>query len=62
MRVDYMTKKGELTFAKECKHLRYLRDEISTNGNKKHAKHKAKTCLNQKHNQVHREEEIFSTV
>ena len=32
MRVDSMTKKAEVSFAKECKRLLYLRDEIGTKG------------------------------
>ena len=38
MRVESMTDKGEVSFAEECKRLLYLRDEIGTKGNKKHAK------------------------
>ena len=38
MRVDVMTKKGEVRFAKECKRLLDLCDEIGTKGNTKHAK------------------------
>ena len=38
MRVDAMTKKGEVIFAKECKNLLDLCDEIGTKGDKKHAK------------------------
>ena len=38
MRVEAVTKKGEVSFAKECKHLLDLRDEIGTKGDKKHAK------------------------
>ena len=43
MRVDAMTKKGEVSFAEECKRLLDLRDEIGTKGDKKHAKHEAKS-------------------
>ena len=32
MRVEAMTEKGEVGFAKECKHLMDLRDEIGTKG------------------------------
>ena len=38
MHVDAMTKKGEVTFAEECKRLMDLCDEIGTKGDKKHAK------------------------
>ena len=38
MRVESMTKKGEVISAKECKRLLDLRDEIGTKGNKNHAK------------------------
>ena len=38
MRADTMNKKGEVRFAKECKHLLDLRDEIGTKGGKKHSK------------------------
>ena len=36
MRVDDMTKKGEVIFAKECKRLLYLCVEVGTKVNKKH--------------------------
>ena len=38
MRVDAMNNKGEVIFAKECKRLLDLHDEIGTKGDKKHAK------------------------
>ena len=38
MRVEAMTEKGEVSFVEECKRLLDLRDEIGTNGDKKHAK------------------------
>ena len=41
MRVEAMTEKGEVSFAKECKRLLDFRDEIGTKGNKKHAKREA---------------------
>ena len=42
MCVEDMTEKGEVSFAKECKRLLDLRDEIGTKGNKIHAKREAK--------------------
>ena len=48
IRVDTMTKKGEGRFAKECKRLLYICDEISTKGDKKHAKREAKSRLKHK--------------
>ena len=45
MRVDAMTDNGEVIFAKECKRLLGLRDEIGTNSDKKHAKCRAKSRL-----------------
>ena len=41
MRVDAMTKKGEVSFAEECKSLLDIRDQIGTKGDKKHAKREA---------------------
>ena len=55
MRVESMTEKGEEIFAKECKLLLYLRDEIGTKGNKKHAKREAKARLKQKYYWIHKE-------
>ena len=57
--VDAMTEKGEVTFAKECKRLLDLCDEIGTKSDKKHAKHKAKALLRHKYYRVHKEEEII---
>ena len=37
MRVESMTEKIEVIFAEECKRLLYLRDDIGTKGDKKHA-------------------------
>ena len=54
MCVDAMTEKGEGSFAKECKRLLDIRDEIGTKGDKKHAKHEAKARLNQKYYWVHK--------
>ena len=55
MRADSTTKKGEVSFAKECKHLLNLRDEIGTKGDKKHAKRKAKSRLKNKYYCLHKE-------
>ena len=49
MRVDAMTKKGEVSFAKEGKSLVDLRDEVGTKGDKKHAKQETKASLKQKY-------------
>ena len=59
MRVDGMTKKGELSFDKECKRLLYLRDEIGTKRDKKRAKRESKACLKHRWYWVHKEEEIL---
>ena len=48
MSVDAMTYKGEVSFAEECKSLLDLCDKIGTKGDKKHAKHEAKSRLNHK--------------
>ena len=45
MRVDDMTKKGEVSVSEECKSLLHLRDEIGTKGDKKHEKREAKARL-----------------
>ena len=45
MHVDAMTKKEEVRFSEGCKQLLDLRDEIGTKGDKKHAKHEAKSRL-----------------
>ena len=45
MRVDAMTEKGEVNFAKECKRLMDICDEIFIKGDKKHTKRKAKARL-----------------
>ena len=58
MRVDAMTKKGEVSFSKEYKRLLDLHDEIGTKGDKKNAKCEAKPCLNYKYYWVHKEEDI----
>ena len=44
-----MTEKGEVSFAKECKRLLDICDEIGTMGDKKHAKHEAKARLKHKY-------------
>ena len=49
MRVDAMTEKGELSFAKECKRLLDICDEIGTKGDKTHAKREAKSRLKHKY-------------
>ena len=48
MRVEAMIKKGEVSFAEECKRLLDFRDEIGTKGDKKHAKREAKAHLKHK--------------
>ena len=61
MRVEAMTEKGEVSFAKECKRLLYLRDEIGTKGDKKHTKREAKARLKHKYYWIHKEEDrIFN--
>ena len=55
MHVEAMTKNEELSFAKECKCLLYLCNEIGTKGDKKHAKREAKSRLNHKHYWIHKE-------
>ena len=54
MRVDAMTQKREVIFAKECKCSLDLCDEIGTKGDKKHAKREAKARLNHKYYWVHK--------
>ena len=54
MHVDAITENGEVRFAKECKHSLDIRDEIDTKGDKKHAKHEAKSGLNHKYYWVHK--------
>ena len=54
MSVDAMTKKGELSLAKECKRFLDLCDEIGTKGDKKHAKREAKARLKHKYYWVHK--------
>ena len=48
MRVEAMTEKGEVIFAKECKRLLDIRDEIGTKGDKKYAKCEANSHLKHK--------------
>ena len=55
MRVEAMTEKGEVSFAKECKRLLDIRDEIGTKGNKKHAKRDTKARLKHKYYWIHKE-------
>ena len=59
MSVDAMTKKGEVSFAKECKRLLDLCDEIGTKGDKRHAKREAKARLKKKYSWLHKEEDIL---
>ena len=59
MPVEAMTEKGEVIFAEECKRLLYLRDEIGTKGNKKHAKREAKSRLKHKYYWIHKEEDTI---
>ena len=59
MRVEAMTEKGEVSFDEECKRLLDLRDEIGTKGDKKHAKHEAKSRLNHKYYCIHKKEDIL---
>ena len=54
MRVDAMTKKGEVSFSEECKLLLDLSDEIGSKGDKKHEKREAKTLLKHKYYWVNR--------
>ena len=55
MHVDSMTKKGEVIFFNECKHLLDLCDEIGTNGDKKYAEREAKARLKHKYYWVNKE-------
>ena len=54
MRVEAMTEKGEVSFAKECKRLLDLRGGIGTKGDKKHAKREAKALLKHKYYCIHK--------
>ena len=49
-----MTEKGEVIFAKECKRLLDICDEIGTKGNNKHEKRKAKAHLKHKYYLLHK--------
>ena len=49
MLVYAMTDQGEVSFAKECKRLLDICDEIGTKGDKEHAKREAKARLNHKY-------------
>ena len=55
MPVEAMTEKGEVSFAKECKRLLDIRDEIGTKGDKKHAKRDSKAHLKHKYYWIHKE-------
>ena len=54
MRVDAMTEKVEVRFSEECKRLLDLCGEISTKGDKKHAKRESKARLKHKYYWVHK--------
>ena len=53
MCVEDITEKGEVSFAEECKSLLFLRDDIGTKGNKRHAKCEAKALLKHKYYWIH---------
>ena len=55
MCVEAMIEKGKVSFAKECKRLLDLRDEIGTKGDKKHTKRDSKARLKQKYYWIHKE-------
>ena len=59
MRVEAMTEKGEVSFAKEFKRLLDLRGEIGTKGDKKNAKREAKARLKHKYYWIHKEEDTL---
>ena len=59
MRVNAMTEKGEVSFAKECNSLLNIFDEIGTKGDKKYVKRKAKARLKHKYYWLHKAEDIF---
>ena len=59
MRVEAMTEKGEVSFAKECKRSMDLRDEIGTKGDKKHEKPEAKARLKHQYYWIHKEEDTL---
>ena len=59
MRAEAMTENGEVRFAKECKRLLDLCDEIGTKGDKKHAKCEAKARLKHKYYWIHKEEDTL---
>ena len=59
MRVEVMTEKGEVRFAKECNCLLDLCGEIGTKGNKEHAKREAKALLKHKYYLIHKEEDTL---
>ena len=62
MRANAITEKGEVSFAKYCKRLLDLSDEMSTNGDKKHAKREAKAILKHKYYWETKNKTYFSTV
>ena len=59
MRIEAMTEKGDVSFAKECKGLLNLRDEIGTQGDKKHAKRETKKRLKHKYYLILKEEDTL---
>ena len=59
MRVDAMTKKGEVSFVKQCKHLLDLCDEIGTKDDNKHTKRESKAGLNHIYYWVNKEEDTL---
>ena len=59
MRVEAMTEKLNLSFAKKCKPLLDLCDEIGTKGNKKHAKRESKARLKHKYYWIHKKEDTL---
>ena len=59
MRVEAMTEKGEVSFAKECKRLLDLHDEVDTEDDKKNVKREAKASLKHKYYWIHKEEDTL---
>ena len=53
MRVDAMTKMGEVKFSEECKRLLDLCDEIGTKRDNKYVKREAKSRLKHKYYLLH---------
>ena len=59
IRVNAMTEKGEVSFAKECNSLLDIFDEIGTKGDNKYVKREAKARLKNKYYWLHKAEDIF---